>query len=124
MKVLGWMLTLLGGGGLIGTLIARDSNDYKIDGWAGIIGMDEGYKTTVDMLFYIAIGVLILGVILLVIGYFSNEAKGNNQQPVHYSGYPQANNIPANAQAAVCPSCNLPVSGQNQFCANCGQRIR
>jgi len=73
MKIFGWILSLLGGGGLIGTLVVKDSAKYKMDGLAGIIGLDDGYKTTVDILFYIAIGALILGVILLILGYSQRQ---------------------------------------------------
>ena len=86
MKIFGWILTILGGGGLIGTLIARDSDKYKLDGlakgvdrFAGMVGLDtglnSGYKTTVDILFYIAIGVLISGIVLLIVGYIKGAAK-------------------------------------------------
>jgi len=78
-KSIGWIFTLLGGGGLIGTLIAKNSDKYKldslargVDSFAGMIGLDtginQGFKTTIDTLFYVAVGVLILGVIFLIIG--------------------------------------------------------
>ena len=73
-QTLGWIFTLLGGGGLIGTLVARDSAKYQLDGLAGYLGVSQGYKTTIDILFYVSIGVLLIGVVLLIIDY----AKAKN----------------------------------------------
>jgi len=91
MKILGWVLIFLGSNILTGTLVARNSIQYnllsdypwirELAGIAGFVGLDDiaegienlqrdigSYVQLVDILFNIALGVLVLGVILLVIG--------------------------------------------------------
>ena len=102
MKILGWILTLLGSNGLTGTLVAMNGSRYsllndhpwlngladKLSGVAGFLGINdiaEGiekiqsdaqkYVQLVDTLFYISIGVLAIGVILLVIAYTKSAIK-------------------------------------------------
>jgi hypothetical protein len=38
MKELGWFFTFLGSGGFIGTMVAKDSQKYKLDNLAGYFG--------------------------------------------------------------------------------------
>lgn len=116
MKVLGWILTTLGCSGLTGTLISRNSQRYRLDSIAGIVGLDDGYAQTVDTLFYLSIGVLILGVILLVVGCIKGTTTQSLPQAVQHPVHPSTN------FQANCLSCSTPVSGQ--FCPNCGQKVR
>ena len=89
MKIIGWILTLLGSNGLTGTLVAMNGSRYslltdhpwlndladKLSGVAGFFGLNditEGidkiqndaqrYVQFVDTLFYISIGVLVVGI--------------------------------------------------------------
>jgi len=116
MKIFGWILAVIGCSGLTGTLVARNSNRYRLDDLARIIGLDSGYAQTVDILFYLSIVALILGAILLVIGYIKSATTQN--QPFH-SQHPVQSSV--NSQAG-CQNCNTPVSGQ--FCPNCGHKVR
>ena len=93
MRIWGWILTVFGSSGLIGTLIARDSSSYRKDRLAKdledlsnklvskiisiskIIDVDRGFHTTVNILFYISIVVLILGIVFLIVGYNRNVKK-------------------------------------------------
>jgi len=79
MKVLGWAITLLGGGGIIGTLFARDSAKYKLDSLAELLGVSQGYKETVDILFYASLVVLVFGIIILIVGY-AKETPDDTRQ--------------------------------------------
>ena len=90
MKLLGWIFTLLGSGSLITTLILRDSSRYRLDKLARdfselsndfvssfinveqFIALDKGYCTTVDIAFYISVGVSILGIVFLIVSYSKN----------------------------------------------------
>ncbi|MCL1969636.1 MAG: hypothetical protein FWF65_08845 [Bacteroidetes bacterium] len=69
MKILGWTITLFGCGGIIGTLFARNSAKYKLDSIAELLGVSQGYKETVDLLFYASLIVLVFGIIILIVGY-------------------------------------------------------
>ena len=102
MKILGWLLTLLGSNGLTATLVARNSIRYDAGNLAEslmeraiefletedflgalilplvesssenlveMLGVDHEFVRMIDVLFYISIGVLAIGIVLLVIGY-------------------------------------------------------
>jgi len=100
MKILGMILTFLGGGGLIGTLVAMDSANYKVDRFAGYFNASQGYKTTVDVLFYMSIGILILGIVLLIVGY----AKSGRE-------------------AIACSNCQTKNKKDAKFCISCGKEL-
>jgi len=127
MKIFGWISTLLGGGGLIGTLIAKDSLAYRIDSLAGYIGFEKGFRSTVDLLFYVSVLLLVLGVVLLVVGYTKNTAKHPNIVQNSYVSSP-SNPFPQNGadvkQESICPYCKVPIAVKNQFCVHCGNRVR
>jgi len=84
MKILGWTITLFGGGGIIGTLFARNSAKYKLDSIAELLGVSQGYKETVDLLFYVSLVVLVFGIIILIVGYAKETP--NDRQQTNYSG--------------------------------------
>jgi len=113
MKILGWILTLIGSNGLTGTLVAKNSLRYSVDSltevvselvgehlaefigpeqgllgsliWAMVENLtdnmdeffqaDQGFVATIDTLFYVSIGVLILGVALLAAGYIKSALE-------------------------------------------------
>ena len=187
MKILGWLLIILGSNGLTGALVARRSIRYDVDilmdgisdgiiervtevlgreriadllgGESGLLGalimplvdnlvdtlvpnlveslvevlggiivVDETFIQRVDLLFYIAIGVLALGIAVLITGYVRGaKAKTQPQlisaqpmqaQPAGHPVYPTA------GEQAICPNCYTRVSPQDQFCQACGQGVR
>ena len=102
MKILGWLLTLLGSNGLTAALVARNSIRYDAGNLAEslveratefleaedflgalilplvesssenlveMLGVDQEFVRMIDTLYYISIGVLAIGIVLLVIGY-------------------------------------------------------
>jgi hypothetical protein len=93
-KILGWLFTFLGGGGLIGTLIVRDSSQYRLDRLAGdlsslsndfigrligannLVHLDSGFHAIVDILFYLSVVTLILSFVFLIVGYSGARGKG------------------------------------------------
>ena len=102
MKIIGWILTLLGSNGLTGTLVAMNGSRYsllndhpwlngladRLSGVAGFFGLDDisegikkiqndaqGYIQLVDTLFYISIGVLAVGGFVLAVAYTKSAIK-------------------------------------------------
>ena len=103
MKLIGWILILIGSNGITAALVARRSIRYDMDflsdvivarvteilgaeqgilntlvlrlvdnltdGLVEMLGVDHRYVQLVDRLFYGAVGLLILGLTLLAIGY-------------------------------------------------------
>jgi len=147
-KILGWILTIIGSNGLTGTLVAKNSIWYSVDNLtayiaemvAEFIGTEQGFLNslvwtlvdnltdslgeflqadqefvqTVDMLFYISIGVLALGVVLLAVGYIRGAMKKKQPQPLYQTAAPTA------SVRGNCANCGTPIHGQ--FCPNCGQK--
>ncbi|MCL2013701.1 MAG: hypothetical protein FWG69_01790 [Oscillospiraceae bacterium] len=99
MKLPGWILTLFGGTGLISTLIVRDSPQYRLnklteamgelsgDNFSGIFGLDNSASldkwifTFIDILFYVAVCALILGLVCMAVSCNTNE--NNTEDDAH-----------------------------------------
>ena len=93
MKELGWFFTFLGSGGFIGTMVAKDSQRYKLDNLAGYLGLSEGYKSMIDILFYLSIVIFIFGLIMLLVGYFGKNTDNSSSSAFNnYSDFSQKTN--------------------------------
>jgi hypothetical protein len=90
MKDLGWIFTIFGGAGLIVTLILRGGDDYKqativsgigsfFGGGREVVSKASNYVTITDILFYVAIGMLLLGILLVIFGYLEDAKKINEE---------------------------------------------
>ena len=101
-KIGGWILTSLGGVGLIGTMVTKNSANYQLDSIGELFGVGQGYKSTVDTLFYLAIVALIIGIIMLIVGYSKKMVE----------------------KIIVCPNCQSQNLENAQFCKNCGTKLR
>lgn len=137
MVILGWILSLFGGGALVYALSLRDTTEYA---WNSALGGDTA---DIDVLFYGSIVALILGVIFLIVGYL-NTTKQQNTLPIVYTqqqptypmqqqpAYPmqhqyQQNNMPdVSEKMEACSNCNYynPVNPNSVFCSSCGVKLQ
>lgn len=69
MRLSGWLLTVLGGGGLIAATIAKGNAQYDLP------APENTYTKIIDMLFFSSIGILIFGVFLLILFYFRSRQR-------------------------------------------------
>ncbi|MCL2828256.1 MAG: hypothetical protein FWD99_05895 [Oscillospiraceae bacterium] len=155
MKIVGWILTIIGSNGLTGTLVAKNSIRYSVDhlaehileiieslvaeivgteqgliaslvgmlmdaftdnlaeGLVGILGVDQGFVRMVDTLFYLSIGVLIIGLVVLAIGYIKG-AKAQ-WQSTQQAVYPESGDQTGHTEYET------PSSWK--FCPHCGQKV-
>ena len=74
-KKLGWLSSILGAIGLIGTQFAKSSEEYQIAKIGAFLGDSESqiFKTTIDVFFIVTIILFILGVVFLLIGYLKKK---------------------------------------------------
>ena len=72
-KTLGLMFAIFGGIVFIGSLIAKNSDQYRV---GRFFGAGKGFTTTVDIFFFLSICVLLLGIVLLIVG---NSKNANNK---------------------------------------------
>ena len=105
---LGWVLTLYGSVGFIGTLIVKGSNDYKRDSFAGYIGESNGFQTTVDAIFAVAIVILIIGIVLLIVGYMRKSQSTVSIEDM-------------NTNTKLCPCCGEKILTTAKKCKHCGE---
>lgn len=122
--VLGIIFSVLGGLGTIVTAAIRSSTDYQLDRldalWFG-----NGGPSPVDIAFYVSLGVLGFGVLLIIIGA-ATRASSRNRQPVFVQ--PQMNYYPPNpppvpAPAYPCRRCGIMVNTGFAFCPRCGNTM-
>lgn len=135
MIILGWLFSIGGGLGLIYTTSERDKTEYK---WSNALGGDT---SDIDMLYYVSIAALILGIIFLIVGYLrsikrSNDQKSNQQKyqksvsidyhnpAIEADTNHVAHIIETNADDEVlfCPSCGNAFKSGDVFCSKCGKK--
>jgi len=148
-KILGWILAIIGSNGITGALVARQSFRYDMgnladsivervveilgaeqgvlntlvvlltdnlaDGLVEMLGTDHEFVRMIDMLLYISIGVLALGIVLLVIGHIRGAKVKMQSQLVQQATHQVV------SDQAMCLNCSAPVSGK--FCPSCGQKV-
>ena len=113
MKALGWLFLLTGGGATGYALYVRDSIDYKLNHFA--------YGTqTEDIIFYVGLGLLLLGFIFILIGYLKpkKETVQPNQTTTHSA---PRQSYHTNSVRKLCNSCGSVSNFECDFCPNCGQ---
>ena len=148
MKILGWILTIIGSNGLTGTLVAKESIRYDTGvladiiiervmeilgaeqgilsallaairdnlraGLVEILGVDQEYVQMIDLLFYISVGILSLGIIFLAVGYIRGAIQVMKRRQTH-----ETERQDVDIQT-MCINCNNLVPGN--FCPACGQK--
>ena len=133
MVVVGWILTALGLLGSVGCLAVRNSEEFQLE--HAFNGLAHAYgerMTSVDIINYATYGcvaLLVLGIILLAVGY-SRASRSRQQAAPGYGAYPPpmgyappaAGAAPVSSAAAGwrC-SCGMENGADARFCAACGK---
>lgn len=114
MIILGWLLTLGGGiGTIISQIMYTEAKKRHYGGvWGSSNDMDETLIAT-----YVCIGIAVLGIVLLIIGYISktNQANNNsrNMQPSQFV-----------SSKIICPVCYYENNSDAMFCNSCGNKLK
>jgi uncharacterized membrane protein YidH (DUF202 family) len=128
----GWILTIIGG---IGTIISlavysEAESDYR-DRFYSYYSNTKSVMQVAQIAEYVCIGIAVLGIVLLIVGYISKSSRQNriaqneilkqlaNNSP-QYQPQPQAQS----ADKIICPNCNCENSGGSKFCNNCGAKLQ
>lgn len=133
MVVVGWILTVLGLLGSVGCLAVRNSEEFQLE--HAFNGLAHAYgerMTSVDIINYATYGcvaLLVLGIILLAVGY-SRASRSRQQAAPGYGAYPPPMGYapPAAGAAPVSSAaagwrcgCGMENGADARFCAACGK---
>lgn len=114
----GWIFSIGGGIGLIYTTSLRDTTEYK---WNSAFGRDT---SEVDMLYYLSMAALILGIIFLIVGYLKQKNSNNHQNSdssLQHSSKSISINYDNPSDEKINQNISKPVMKEEAlFCRNCG----
>ena len=137
MKAVGWILALVGAGGLVWALVERNDRKYQLAILASYAGYQDAanYKMQIDVTLYVSIAVLVLAAALLIAGY-SQRPAGPVAQPAIKTDTPQPASVDAPQPLVVAPPvatqpvgalfcayCGTPIPDEGRFCPRCGKPV-
>ena len=125
----GWLMTIIGGvGAIISFFIKREEEKDYVNRLSSYYYRESSNAEIAETALYIFLGVAILGIIFLIVGYIkrSNISKSNANQELLNTIVAMNQNAtahPVDEEVIICSTCGAKNNSNARFCYECGNKI-
>lgn len=129
MIIFGWILTIAGGiGTIISQIIYSEAKEDYGNRFYSYYSSSRSEMEIAQIATYICIGVTVLGIILLIVGYINKTNAANRAAQNEILKHLSQNSVNQQttqiaADKIICPNCNYKNNSDAKFCNSCGSKL-